>query len=143
MYFFPVFIMHFVKVRSHTYMQLQVLTESSSKKWRHDGLYQADTCCLSNLFFNLLWLCVTAHCLFRQQQFYSEKLRTTRAERSRNHCCRGRKLSITYSECVCSLSYPASKEPAPYYIVTCGLSSSITFPHVISQTARFSGEKSY
>ena len=28
------------------------------------------------------------------------KVRSTRAQRLRNHCCRGRKLSITYSECV-------------------------------------------
>jgi len=39
LYFFPVFIMHYVNVRSHAYMQLQVFTESSSKKGRHDGLY--------------------------------------------------------------------------------------------------------
>jgi hypothetical protein len=27
--------------------------------------------------------------------------------RSHNHCCRGKAISITHSECVCSLSYPA------------------------------------
>ena len=34
---------------------------------------------------------------------------------SRNHCCcHGKAISITYSECVCSLSYPACKEHALY-----------------------------
>jgi hypothetical protein len=37
--------------------------------------------------------------------------------RSRNHCCRGKAIRITYSECVCSLSYPACKTHAQYYIV--------------------------
>jgi hypothetical protein len=41
--------------------------------------------------------------------------------RSRNHCCRGKAISITYSECVCTLSYPPRKAHAPYYIVICGL----------------------
>ena len=34
--------------------------------------------------------------------------------------------------CVCSLSYPAGKARAPYYIVVCGLSCSTTFFHIIS-----------
>jgi hypothetical protein len=29
--------------------------------------------------------------------------------RSRNHCCNGKAISITYCVCVCSLSYPACK----------------------------------
>jgi hypothetical protein len=52
--------------------------------------------------------------------------------RSRNHCCCGKAISITYCECVCSLSYPAYKEHAPYYIVTYGLSSSTIFFYIIS-----------
>ena len=42
---------------------------------------------------------------------------------SRNHCC-GKAISITYSD---SLSYPACKAHAPYYIVIGGLSGSIIF----------------
>jgi len=35
--------------------------------------------------------------------------------------------SITYSECVCSLGYPAHKAHAPHYIFTCGLPWCIKF----------------
>jgi len=31
-----------------------------------------------------------------------------------NHCCSGKAISITYSECVCSLSYRACTAHAPY-----------------------------
>ena len=41
--------------------------------------------------------------------------------RSRNRCCRGIAISITYFECVCSRSYPARKAHEPCYIVICGL----------------------
>ena len=44
-----------------------------------------------------------------------------------NHYCSGKSVSITHSECVCSLSYPASNEHQPHYIVICGLSGSTTF----------------
>ena len=37
--------------------------------------------------------------------------------RSSNHRCREKAISITYSERVCSLRYPARKAHAPYYIV--------------------------
>jgi hypothetical protein len=31
-----------------------------------------------------------------------------------NHCCCRKAISISYSECVCSLSYPACKRHVPY-----------------------------
>ena len=52
--------------------------------------------------------------------------------RSRNHCCSGKTISITYSECVCSLSYPACNAHAPYYIVICDLSGCTIFFRIIS-----------
>jgi hypothetical protein len=58
--------------------------------------------------------------------------------RSRNHCYRGKAISIKYSVCVfvcvrvCSLTYPARNAHAPYYIVICGLSVSTIFFHIIS-----------
>jgi len=36
------------------------------------------------------------------------------------------------SVCVCSLSYPSCNAHAAYYIVTCGLSESYIFFHIIS-----------
>jgi hypothetical protein len=42
-------------------------------------------------------------------------------------------ISITYCElCVYSLSYPACKAHASYYIVICGLSGCTIFFHIIS-----------
>ena len=40
---------------------------------------------------------------------------------------------------VCSLSYPACRAHAPYYIVNCGVSACIIFFLIIPLTARFSG----
>ena len=52
--------------------------------------------------------------------------------RSRNHCRLGKAISITYSKCVCSLSYPTCKAHVLYYIVICGLPGSTIFFHTIS-----------
>jgi hypothetical protein len=53
--------------------------------------------------------------------------------RTRNHRCHGRAASInTYSDGVCILRYPACKARASYYVVTCALSDSTVFFHIIS-----------
>jgi hypothetical protein len=48
---------------------------------------------------------------------------------------------ITYSDCVCNLSYTTCKAHAPQYIVLCDLSGATTFFNIISWTVRFSGEQ--
>ena len=40
--------------------------------------------------------------------------------RSRNRCCHGKVIRITFWVCICSLSYPVRRAHAPYYIVVCG-----------------------
>jgi len=50
---------------------------------------------------------------------YNNHKRNTEA-RSRNHFCREKASSMTYFERVCTLSYPAWQEHAPYFIVVCG-----------------------
>jgi hypothetical protein len=42
---------------------------------------------------------------------------------------------------VCSLSYPARKAHAQYYIVICGPSGSTIFLHITSQMALFSEKR--
>jgi len=51
--------------------------------------------------------------------------------RSRKYGCRGKVVSITYPECVCSLSYPACNAHAPHYIIVFCLSGSTVFFHII------------
>jgi len=56
-----------------------------------------------------------------------------------NHCCCGKAISITYSECVSSLTHSACNAQAPY----CHLWPARLYDvfHTISQTERFSGGK--
>ena len=49
--------------------------------------------------------------------------------RSLSHCCSGKAIRITYSECV---SEALVIQYAPYYIVIYGLSGSNSFSHIIS-----------
>jgi hypothetical protein len=42
------------------------------------------------------------------------------------------KQCVTYSECLCSLSYTAHKAHGPYYIAICALSGSTIFFHITS-----------
>ena len=51
---------------------------------------------------------------------------------SRKNCCRGKATIIIYSECVCSLFYPARKAQAPYSNIICGLIGSTIFFQIIS-----------
>jgi hypothetical protein len=55
-----------------------------------------------------------------------------------NICCYGKAINITYSVCVCGLSYPACKAHGVYCIVICGLPGSTIFFHIISKTVWFS-----
>ena len=60
--------------------------------------------------------------------------------RSPNHCCSGKAITV-FSVCVCSLSYPASKAYAPYFVVIRGLSgNNIFFSHYLKR-GRFPGGK--
>jgi hypothetical protein len=52
--------------------------------------------------------------------------------RSRNQCCHGKAIRITYSECVLvALVIQHVNRMEPYY-VTCGLSGSTIFSHIVS-----------
>ena len=53
--------------------------------------------------------------------------------RSCSHCCSGKAITISYSECVfVALGIQHANACAPHYIVICGLSVSTFFFHIIS-----------
>jgi len=56
---------------------------------------------------------------------------TKKRRRMCKHRCRGKAISLTYYECVCSLGYPACERNALYYVI-CGLSVSTIFFHITS-----------
>jgi hypothetical protein len=68
-----------------------------------------------------------------KQSMYAEH---NTEERSRNYCCRGRVISITYSECVfIVLSYWELKAHAPCFIAICALPRLYSiFPQLINYT---------
>jgi len=53
---------------------------------------------------------------------------------SNNHCCRGKAVSITYSECV-FVALGIQHAKSMRHIVICGFSGSTKFIHIISQKA--------
>jgi hypothetical protein len=63
--------------------------------------------------------------------------RTHYLPRSYNHCCSAKAMTTTNSECVC-LALVIQHAMRMRHTVICGLSVSIIFLHIISQTTRFS-----
>ena len=65
--------------------------------------------------------------------------KTGTEERPCNHCCSGKSLRITYSECV-SVALVIQQAIRMSHVVISGLPGSTTFFQIISQTARFLGK---
>jgi len=75
--------------------------------------------------------------LFRPQFFSLRTIRQTTYDspntqtRSRNHCCSGKAISVTYSECV-FVDIGIQQAMRMCHIVMCGLFGSTIFFHIIS-----------
>jgi hypothetical protein len=82
-----------------------------------------------------LQICILVVSVLLQQDKQYTNNRSNEARSCNQYCC-GKAVSITYSQCVfvclCSLSFPACKAHAQYYIVICGLSGFTIFFHIIS-----------
>jgi hypothetical protein len=68
------------------------------------------------------------HCNETRQACYVER---NNEERSCNHCCSGKELSIAYSECV-FVAFGIQHAMSVRHIFICGMSGSTIFFHIIS-----------
>jgi len=78
--------------------------------------------------------CYTASAIARKSAFVQHRQCTYKRNieaRSRNHCCRGKAVSITYSWCL-FVDLGTEHATRMHHIVICGLSGSTAFFHIIS-----------
>jgi hypothetical protein len=79
--------------------------------------------------------------IYARQAMYKEQ--NTDA-RSRNHFCRGKARSITYSECVSVVLVVHHEKRMRSIILSCVTYPGCTvFTYIFSKTSRFSGKESY
>jgi hypothetical protein len=65
-------------------------------------------------------------------------VRRNNEARLRNHCCRAKAISITYSDCVFrALGTYHAMRMHRVILTVCGLSGSTAFFYIITQTTRF------